>query len=56
MPRGKSDLVQILDAVLIILIIFGMLYMFTEMMTGIVIIVFCGVLIFIRAFVKKHSW
>lgn len=46
---------SILSAVVLILGIFGMLYMFTETVKGILIILFCGGLIFLRAFLKKSK-
>lgn len=45
----------ILSAVILILGIFGILYMLSDPIKGVGVILFCGVLIFARAFLKKKG-
>jgi hypothetical protein len=50
-----NALVDILQAATIIIAIFGMIYMIKDVFIGITLMLVCGVLIFLRAFIDKAT-
>ena len=51
----ENQIGQIIGALTIILAIFGMLYMLKDILTGVTLMGVCGILIFLRAFISKHT-
>lgn len=52
---AESQIGQIIGALVIIIAIFGMLYMLKDILTGVTLMGVCGILIFLRAFIAKHT-
>jgi len=52
---AENTLSSLLFAIVVILGIIGVLYMLKDVMIGITLVLVCGFLIFIRAFVTKYT-
>lgn len=52
---AENVLSSLLFSITVILGIIGVLYMLKDVMIGITLVLVCGFLIFIRAFVNKYS-
>jgi hypothetical protein len=53
MPRQHSELGEIMWAIMIIIAIFGILYMMADPLIGVTLILVCGGIIFLTSFVDK---